>query len=167
MPEIETLQAIAERIAAELDCAVVQLTFMREKPGWVLRILIEKNGSDPQIGAGVDLDLCSTISHRVGDIIEADGLIEKAFVLEVSSPGIERPLIRPADYTRFSGREARFKLREAFANRKRLQAVILDCDEERVRVIFGKNRAVLEIPYNMIAKANLVFDPSWLRLVKE
>jgi ribosome maturation factor RimP len=161
MPEIEILQAIAERVAAELDCAVVQLTFVREKPGWVLRILVEKNGSDPMIGSGVDLEVCSTISHRVGDIIETDGLIEKAHVLEVSSPGVERPLIRPADFIRFSGRTARFKLREPIQNRKRLQAEILNCDEERVRVLFGKNRAVLEIPYNMIAKANLVFDPSW------
>jgi len=161
MTEIETLEGIAGRIAQELDCSVVQLTFVREKPGWVLRVLVEKNGSDPMTGSGVDLDICSVISHRMGEVIETDNLIEKAHVLEVSSPGIERPLVRPADYTRFAGREARFKLREAIMNRKRLQAEIIDCDDERVRVIFGKNRTVLEIPYKTIAKANLVFNPPW------
>lgn len=159
MAEIDNVQQIAQRIAGEHGYSLVLASFVREQPGWVLRVLVEKIGSDPMTGSGVDHAVCARISHQLGDLIEAENLIDKAFVLEVSSPGIERPLVTPADYERFKGREARFKLRDAVDNRRKVQGVILDANAERVRIESGKSKTVVELPFAIIQKANLVFNP--------
>lgn len=159
--ELTTLQTLAREIAAEHGFSVVQTTFGREPQGWVLRVLIERPGADPMAGSGVDLSACTTVSRALGDRIEAGQLVDKAYTLEVSSPGVERPLVSPEDFQRFVGREARFKLRKEVGGRKRLVAEIIACDDEHVRVALGKERNNLDIPHSYIARANLVFTPKW------
>ena len=159
MTDTAQLLRLARPVVDRYDCEIVQLTFVREKPGWVLRLLVEKSGSDPFVSSGIDHGICSGISREFGELLEGDEVIDKHFVLEVSSPGIERPLTCLDDYRRFSGRRISLKTSEAVNGKKKFTGVIEDVKEN---VIFlktdaGKKKSV-EIDYNLIARANLVFD---------
>jgi len=157
MVNIEHLDEIAQKIAARHACDVVQVIYRREQPGWVLRVLIERRGSDPRIGSGVDHALCSKVSRDLGDAIDVEDAIIDLFVLEVSSPGIERPLTRLVDYDRFKGREARVDTSAPVAGCKRFRGRILGARGEDV-TLMRDNGGIAVIPFEKIAKAHLVYE---------
>jgi len=92
-------------LLADMGVELVDIEFRREGHGWVLRIYIDRSG-------GVTLEDCAKVSREVSSYLEVEDPIEHAYHLEVSSPGLERPLKKERDFIRFSGRMARVKLRE-------------------------------------------------------
>jgi len=92
-------------LLADMDVELVDIEFRREGHGWVLRLFIDRSG-------GVTLEDCTKVSREVSSYLEVEDPIEHAYHLEVSSPGLERPLKKERDFIRFSGRMARVKLRE-------------------------------------------------------
>ena len=157
MVNVEHLNGIAQKVAAHHGCDVVQITYRREQPGWVLRVLIERRGSDPRHGSGVDHALCSAVSRDLGDAIDVEDALIDSFVLEVSSPGIERPLNRLADYERFKGRAALVETSAPVAGSKRHSGTIVGVRGEEI-ALEQKDGAHAVIPFAKIAKAHLVFD---------
>mgnify|MGYP001159341365 CR=1 FL=1 len=157
MTKVERIEQIVQPIAARHDCDVVQITYRREPGGWVLRALIEKRCSDPRKGAGVDHALCAAVSRELGAALEEAETIDESFTLEVSSPGIERPLTRLADYERFAGREARIELSSPLDKRKRFNGTIAGVhgDEISMTLIGGDT---VHVSFEKIAKAHLVFE---------
>ena len=104
------------------------------------------------------MDDCSRASRLLEPAIDAAGVFDGAWVLEVSSPGLERPLCKPGDYERFIGRKAKIKLKQTYENRKSFTCVLHGLaggDKARVEVDSGE---VLEIPLALVARANLVFE---------
>ena len=104
---------------------------------------------------GVSLDDCAAISHQLSGILDVEEPISQAYDLEISSPGIDRPLFKLDDFERFSGQTAKIKLAVAQQGRKnfkgRLQGVV---DSNRVSIeVDGE---VFDLPYADIARANLV-----------
>lgn len=115
---------------------------------------------DQEVGVGIDD--CKEISYLVSDILDAQGLserIEGSFNLEVSSPGLDRPLVRPKDFCRFVGSEIRVSTREALDGRRRFTGRLLEADSEPgggIRVdVDGKKHPIL---YEAIHRARLVPD---------
>ncbi|MBN2528373.1 MAG: ribosome maturation factor RimP [Deltaproteobacteria bacterium] len=159
MTDTAQLLFLAEPVVRRYDCEIVQLTFVREKPGWVLRLLVEKSGSDPFVSSGIDHEICSGISREFGELLEVGEVIDKHFVLEVSSPGIERPLTCLDDFRRFLSRRVKLKTRDAIDGKNKFTGTI---QEVRHEVVFLKTDAgkktVVEINYDLITRANLVFD---------
>ncbi len=92
-------------LLADMGVELVDIEFRREGHGWVLRIYIDRSG-------GVTLEDCAKVSREVSSYLEVEDPVEHAYHLEVSSPGLERPLKKEKDFIRFSGRMARIKLRE-------------------------------------------------------
>ncbi len=92
-------------LLTDMDIELVDIEFRREGHGWVLRLFIDRTG-------GVTLEDCTKVSREVSSYLEVEDPIEHAYHLEVSSPGLERPLKKGKDFVRFSGRMARIKLRE-------------------------------------------------------
>lgn len=104
---------------------------------------------------GVSLDDCAAISHQISGILDVEEPISQAYDLEISSPGIDRPLFKLADFERFSGQIAKIKLVVAQQGRKnfkgRLQGVV---DSSRVSIeVDGE---MFDLPFADIARANLV-----------
>jgi ribosome maturation factor RimP len=157
MVNVEHLDEIAQKVATRHACDVVQVTYRREQPGWVLRVLIEKRGSDPRHGSGVDHALCGKVSRELSDAIDVEDAIIDAFVLEVSSPGVERPLTRLADYERFAGREARVETSAPIAGRKRYSGKLLGVRGEDVTVAQDDGEIAV-VPFQEIVKAHLVYE---------
>ncbi|RYD06553.1 hypothetical protein N752_02485 [Desulforamulus aquiferis] len=93
---VETIKAAIEPVINELNLELVDVDYVKEGGNWYLRVFIDKLG-------GVDLDDCQTASEKVDVVLDELDPISQAYFLEVSSPGIERPLKKPADFERFKG----------------------------------------------------------------
>jgi len=133
---ITTIWSFAEPLLADMGMELVEIQFRREGHGWVLRLFIDKEG-------GVAIDDCAAVSREIGAYLEVEDLIDHAYHLEVSSPGLERPLKKREDFVRFIGKLARIKLKEPVAGQRVLigtlqgmegEAVVLALDGETVRV---------------------------------
>jgi ribosome maturation factor RimP len=93
---IEQIEQVAAPVLAEHGAELVDIVFVHEHGQWVLRFFVDKPG-------GITLGDCATISEHVGRNLDATDVIKQSYVLEVSSPGINRPLKKEADYQRFIG----------------------------------------------------------------
>jgi ribosome maturation factor RimP len=116
--------------------------------------------------AAMSVDDCAAISRSVSALLDVADPIAGAYTLEVSSPGIDRPLVRPEDYDRFAGLEARIELSEAVAGRKRFRGRLLGRAGEDVRLA-GEQGVELRLPLAAIAKAKLVLNDELLALAQE
>ena len=96
---------------------------------------------------GVSLDLCERVTHQLGDMRER-------YALEVSSPGIERPLTKPAHFRRFLGRRARVRTRDALDGHKSFTGELVGASDEEVTIAAATG--VIAIPYVDIHRSNLV-----------
>ena len=94
---IMAIQGFAEPLLADMGMELVEVQFRREGHGWVLRLFIDKEG-------GVAIDDCAKVSRRNQRLSEVEDLITHAYHLEVSSPGLERPLKKREDFVRFADR---------------------------------------------------------------
>ena len=152
------IEAVVLPVIDRFGCDFVQGTFRREKNGWVLRLLIERRGADPEKGSGVDLGLCSSISRDISAILDVEEVIDRKFNLEVSSPGLDRPLVHARDFDRFAGRPVALKTKRAIEGRRRFKGTLGGSSDGAVIITIGEGQTVT-IPHDFIEKANLVFEP--------
>lgn len=146
--EARVEKLVREAVEAEgFELVQVQAELRGGSPQ-VLRIYIDKPG-------GVSISDCADVSRQIGVLLDVEDFIPVRYVLEVSSPGIERPLFQEADYVRFKGKEVRLTTIEKIENRRNFVGLIrnfsngvvdLDCD--------GK---LYSLPFEKIKKANLVY----------
>ncbi|MBI5884395.1 MAG: ribosome maturation factor RimP [Elusimicrobia bacterium] len=124
LAKTETLvSAILEQEKAEL----VDLEYLRENGRWVLRLYVDKDG-------GVTLGDCEALSERVGAALDASDFIDRSYVLEISSPGVDRVLKKDRDFERFAGRCVRFVLSAPVEGRRRLAGKLLGLAGGEIRV---------------------------------
>lgn len=152
---LDRIEKLVMPIVADFGMELVELEFKREGRSWALCLFIDKPG-------GVTLDDCAEVSREVSAILEVEDPIESAYRLEVSSPGIDRPLKKPADFERFSGQLVKIKTRSLLDpddrghRRKTFVGELLGLDGEMVRLRQSDRRGgVIAIAMDEIAKANL------------
>lgn len=155
---LETVQQLLEPILEDMALELVDLEFKREGRDWFLRIFIDKPG-------GVTLDDCAEVSRGVGAVLEVENVIETAYRLEVSSPGLDRPLKKLPDFERFQGELVKVKTFEKMDpdgrghERKTFVGELLGVEEGRVRIRqTDKKGGVVAFSPEAIAKANLEPD---------
>jgi ribosome maturation factor RimP len=156
---LERLRAAAARVAASHDLEVFDLHFRRESTGWVLRVVLDR----PEGAAGrttedpVSIEDCQRVSQEFSALLDVeDGLtagVDHGYTLEVSSPGLDRPLRGEADYRRFTGRLAKIVTREPVGGRSHF-AGRLGGVEDGV-VLVGDGRRVHRVPLDAIRRARL------------
>lgn len=106
---------------------------------------------------GVTLDDCSVVSHAIEAVLEADDFISQAYVLEVSSPGLERELYSLADFERFAGHKAKVRLTEEHEGRKSFSGRIIGVEGDEI-VFEDRTAGGMRFGFDSIAKANLRID---------
>lgn len=156
------IEKVVLPVLERYGCDLVLGTFQTEQSGWVLRLLIERKGADPDAGAGVDLKLCSSVSRDLSAELDVEETIDRPYTLEVSSPGVERPLVRREDYERFSGREIKLKTVRAVEGRRTFRGLLGGVSNGAVR-LSGADGGTIEVPLKLVEKANLVFEPKGFR----
>lgn len=147
----DNLFVVAEPFAANLQLELVDVEYVKEGGQFVLRFLIDKEG-------GVTLDDCEAFSRIIDEELDRLDPIESSYQLQVSSPGIERPLKKAADYERFSGRLATVKLFAPLNGSKQYTGVLRGLDNQKILLAENKDETVVKIPLELVAKANLVFE---------
>jgi ribosome maturation factor RimP len=144
---LTAIEEYAVPVLESMEIELVEVQFRREGHGWVLRLYIDRE-------EGVTIDDCAAVSREISTWLEVEELIEQAFHLEVSSPGLERPLKKVKDFERFVGRKARIKLREPLNEQRVFIGTIDQVDEEKV-VLVADEKPV-SLLFDNIAKARLV-----------
>ncbi len=124
-----------------------------------LQVMAERRDEAP-----MTVEDCADISRSVSALLDVADPIAGAYMLEVSSPGIDRPLVRPEDYDRFAGFEARIELSEPLDGRKRFRGRLLGRTAEHVRLM-GEAGEV-RLPLGIIARAKLVLTDDLLALAE-
>lgn len=155
-----TVADFAEPVLDELGFRLVRVK-VSGRDGGTVQIMAER--ADGQMS----VDDCAAISRRLSPLLDAYDPMPGQYRLEVSSPGIDRPLVRPSDFALFAGHEAKVELSELVDGRKRFKGVIegVAKDEVRLRLeLDGKvEPVVIGLPFSLISEAKLVADRDSLR----
>ena len=147
--EIEKIRQAAERVARSLGIEVVDVEWKVGKQRF-LRVYIDKS-------EGVSHNDCQAVSEQLSVILDVEDLVPgPRYILEVSSPGLDRKLLKPADYERFVGRLARLSLAEPVENSKFFEGRLAGFADGVVKV--DVNGRMVELPFAAIRKANLVVE---------
>ncbi|MBE5948330.1 MAG: ribosome maturation factor RimP [Lachnospiraceae bacterium] len=146
--EIKTEQLVQPIVDAN-SFELVDVEYVKEGSNWYLRIYIDKQG-------GITIDDCEVVSRALSDILDAKDFIEDAYILEVSSPGLTRPLKKDKDFQRNLEKEVEIKLFKPFEKRKDFDGVLKAFDADTVTV----EEDGREIVFNRsdIALIRLAFD---------
>lgn len=117
----------------------------------IFRIYIDR----PQ---GISADDCALVSRQISAMLDVEDPIQGKYTLEVSSPGIDRPLFEIAHYKKYIGNRVKIRLHAAINNRRQIKGVLKRVDDEAVYVWIGSSDQELKLPFAMIEKANLIGD---------
>ncbi len=159
MPETATYR---ERIIELIEPAVeseglelVELECLRMKTRWLVRIFIDREG-------GATLDDCTAVSHQVGDLLNVHDLPPGPYTLEVSTPGLDRPLTRDKDFEKYRGARVRIRTREPIEGSRNFLGIFVGYTTEGGRriVTVDVDGRIVPIDRENIQKANLEYELS-------
>jgi len=140
--------AHAGPLLADMGMELVEVEFRRESGGWVLRLYIDRDG-------GVSVEDCAQVSREVSVFLDVEDMIDHAYNLEVSSPGLERPLRKAEDFARFAGRRVRVKMAAPLEGRRVFTGTLRGMEAEDVVVELDEGVRV-RLPRRDVARARLV-----------
>jgi ribosome maturation factor RimP len=143
---IVTIQGFAEPLVADLGMELVDVEYRREGHGWVLRFFIDKEG-------GIGVDDCAKVSREISAYLEVEDLVAHAYHLEVSSPGLERPLKKKEDFVRFIDRQIRIKLRQPVGDQRVLVGTLCGLEGDTVVLMLEEEKVFIDM--GNISKARL------------
>lgn len=129
---------------------LVDVEYVKEGGTWYLRAYIDKPG-------GITVDDCEVVSRALSDLLDKHDFIEDAYVLEVSSPGLGRPLKKEKDFARSIGEEVDVRTFQAISHQKEFTGILRDYDKEKI-VLEMEDQELLEIARADIALIRLSFD---------
>lgn len=151
----EVLDREIESRVEALGYELVELERAGSKARPILRLRIDREDSTPE--RGVTLEDCTHVSREVEAYLDAREDLSEKYVLEVSSPGVERPLVKQRDFERFAGKEVAIKTNQPLGDRgRRLEGVLIGVTaKDEVEIKVGDD--TVKVPRQEIKKANLVF----------
>jgi ribosome maturation factor RimP len=166
--DVERVREIAERVASSSGLEIVEIEFLGGGKARMLRVFLDKAsaGTDPL--AGVTHEDCATFSREFGTILDAEDVMPGSYTLEVSSPGLDRKLIKAADFTRFTGSRLKLTTRQPVDNNRNFEGRLESFQDGRLTldlsVASHKSRKKMgaaagekiEIEFANVEKANLV-----------
>ena len=151
MENIDAIESLAAPVVAAQGCELVEVELAGKQGFWVLRIFIDKAG-------GVYVEDCAAVSRQVSLLLDAEDTIDEKYTLEVSSPGLTRPLKKPDHYKQAIGKLAAFRLRKPVGEKRDILGIIKATTEESVTVSDTEGGEEITIGFENISKANLEFQ---------
>ena len=143
------LDGLLRPLVEQAGLDFVEASFSREQGRRVLRVFVDRDG-------GVDLDAVAAVSGRIGRRLDLEGFAPGPYSLEVSSPGIERPLREPRDFARRVGDRVRVKTAGPETERRTLVGTILAASERQLKI--ATDGGEVNVPFEAIASARTVFE---------
>ena len=147
----EKVTLLAEPIAEALGLMIYDVEFKKEGPDYYLRVFIDKEDGY------ITIDDCEAVSRPLSDVLDVEDPIDKAYYLEVSSPGLERQLKKQRDFDRFNGSRVLLKLYAAIDGTKSLEGILKERTKENTKIEKDDGKMV-EIPNEKISQVRLTID---------
>ena len=141
--------AVALPVLEEMGLELVEVQYRREQSGWVLRLIIYKQ-------EGISLEDCAAVSREISQLLDIEDFVDQAYNLEVSSPGLNRPLKSMADFERFTGRMAKIKTIEPIAGEHVFIGRIKKTEGETIILEIGRKEVTM--PFSQVARARLEIE---------
>ena len=151
---VEKVRAIADRVAGSYGLEIFDVQYRREASGMVLRVRLDRPGPSATADDSVSVDDCARVSRDLSAMLDVEDVVPTAYTLEVSSPGLDRPLRHAGDYRRFSGRRAKLVMREAVDGQTFFKGTLGGVDGADV-LIEGEDGRRHRVPIVVITRANL------------
>ena len=145
---IDRIRQLLDPILASLGLTLWDIEFQQHGPKWLLRVYIDRESGD------VTLDDCETVSRDIGTTLDVEDFIKHSYTLEVSSPGLDRALLKPEHYERFTGRKVKIKTYQPMSGQKIFRGILRGISDTMVKVE-AEGIGVLEIPLSNISKTSL------------
>ncbi len=151
---VEQVKAAATRVTASYGLDIFDVQFRREAYGMVLRVQIDRPGPAATAEDSVSVEDCSHVSRDLSALLDVEDFIPVAYTLEVSSPGLDRPLRGRADFERFSGRRAKVVMREAVDGQTFFRGRLAGVDGDDA-LVEGDDGRQHRVPLGLVTRANL------------
>jgi ribosome maturation factor RimP len=151
---VEQVRELAARVAGTYGLEIFDVQFRREAGGMVLRIRLDRPGPAATAEDSVSVDDCARVSRDLSAVLDVEDTVPTAYTLEVSSPGLDRPLRHAADYRRFAGRRAKLVMREAIDGQTFFKGTLGGIEDTEVLIDADDGRRH-RVPLGVITRANL------------
>lgn len=145
----QRVEALVAPVVYEQGLELVDVEYIKEGAHWYLRLYIDKE-------EGVDLDDCSNVSHAVSAVLDQNDPISQAYMLEVSSPGLERPLKKDEDFVRFRGKLVRVRTKEPVQGYQEFIGYLIGLVNEEIVLEYEKEK--VQLPRDLVEKTNLALE---------
>lgn len=146
---VSRVEELVLPILESADFELVDVEYVKEGPNWYLRIFIDH----PE---GIDLDDCEFVSRKVEALLDEEDFIKESYILEVSSPGIERPLKYEKDFIRFAGEQIMVNTYKPINGRKTFKGLLQGLDGKDI--IVKEDSEEIRLPLSDVSHAHLVVD---------
>jgi len=149
----EKIKELVKPVIESENMELLDIECLKMKSSWLVRIYMDKEG-------GITLDDCSEITNQVGDLLDIHEVPSGSYILEVSSPGLNRPLAREKDFIKYKGREIKVKVRDKLDGKRIFRGKLvnfLEEDGKEILVIDVKEKTY-RIPREIVVKANLEYS---------
>lgn len=148
---VNKVNAILEEILCDKDLEIHQVLYKKEGKDWILRVFLDKPiESETEY---ISVEDCEEVTRLLSSKLDEIDLIDRSYNLEVSSPGLDRELVKDSDYIRFAGKNVEVKTFEQIDGKKHFEGILISKDDNLVRL--KVNEKDLTIPIEKIAKINL------------
>jgi ribosome maturation factor RimP len=152
---VSTLDAVhscCEDLLESLGLELVDLEYLAGDSRGILRLYVDRPGG------GVTLDDCVVVSRQLGALLDVEDVIPFRYVLEVSSPGLNRPLKRPKDFLTYCGKKIKIKMKIPVDGRRRFTGILHSYDEKKNTIILDMEGDRWTLDVNAFAKCNLIYE---------
>jgi ribosome maturation factor RimP len=146
---VREVSLLIEPILDEMEIELVDVEYLSEGGRWILRIYVDRDG-------GITLDDCVRVSREIEDLIDVRDLFRQPYVLEVSSPGLNRPLKKEKDFVNAVGKDVNIRMAVPLDGRRNFKGKLQSFEDGLLCVTASDDRFLL--PYRGVEKANLVYD---------
>jgi ribosome maturation factor RimP len=154
MEPLAQIRAIAERVAASRGLDIWDIQSRREAIGHVVRVFIDRPGPAATPEESVSIEDCEQVNREISTILDVEDPLPFTYTLEVSSPGLDRPLRSAGDYARFAGRLAKVVVSEAVDNQKAFAGRLRGMDQGEV-LLESPNGRMHRLPLRLITRGRL------------
>jgi ribosome maturation factor RimP len=147
----EQLVDLLEPVVEGLGYELVGIDYKPNPKHGLLRIYIDQE-------CGITVDDCARVSHQISGVLDVEDPVSGHYLLEVSSPGLDRPLFKASDYQKFAGSQVKISFVGTWQGKRKLVGVIAGVDDEGKTVKINDPDGIIEIPFDQIGKANLIAE---------
>lgn len=147
----ERVRVLVEQVIKAKGLELDDVEYVKEGAHWYLRLFIDKDG-------GVDIDDCSRVSHFVSELLDKSDIIRQSYILEVSSPGLERSLKKTEDFERYRGKLVAVETNKLHRGYQEFSGYLIGLENEEIILEYEGNR--MAIPRSIVKKAHLALQLS-------